>query len=183
MAEEIPARTFSPSGWPRRKPMPAVMAIRPVATTSRMRTRRSSSRCSGMRRRSREVSEPAIEPELGGAADRHHDCFARGRRPRSCRSRRWRGGSRAALQQDRARTRARLGNRLAGQHAAVEQQPLGAQSSARRPGRRRPPGAGRRRREPARARRIIRRPRRGARGRWVLKRRAAPRGRARRGTR
>ena len=62
IADEIPARMFSPSGWPRRKPIPLVNAMSPIATTSRIRTSRSSSRWSGDRRRSREARLPAIRP-------------------------------------------------------------------------------------------------------------------------
>ena len=44
MAAETPARMFSPSGLPRMTPRPKVMPTSPMATASRIRTSRSSSR-------------------------------------------------------------------------------------------------------------------------------------------
>ncbi len=62
MAAEMPARMFAPAGWPRRNPRPTVMTISTIAATRRMRTRRSSSRWSGERRRASVPSVPAIAP-------------------------------------------------------------------------------------------------------------------------
>ena len=105
IADEMPARTFSPSGWPRRKPRPLVRTMRPMATTSRIRTSRSSSRWSGDRRRSREARPPAIRPNSVAAPDGDHDRPRRGRRRRSSRSRRSNAGSRAERPADRERRR------------------------------------------------------------------------------
>ena len=76
IAAEMPARRFSPSGWPRKKPTPTVKAIRPIATTSRMRTSRSSSRWRGERRRSRDAQPAGDATELGLLPDRRHDALA-----------------------------------------------------------------------------------------------------------
>ena len=61
-AAEMPARRFSPAGLPRANPSPTVMTMRPIATTSRIFTSRSSSVWSGDRRRPRDARLWAIRP-------------------------------------------------------------------------------------------------------------------------
>ena len=62
IAAEMPASRFAPAGAPRANPSPVTITISPMATTSRIRTSRSSSACSGDRRRSTEPSPLAIRP-------------------------------------------------------------------------------------------------------------------------
>ena len=62
IAAEMPASTFAPSDWPLMNPSPETIAIRPIATTRRIRTRRSSSCWSGERRSIAPVRRPAIRP-------------------------------------------------------------------------------------------------------------------------
>ena len=62
MAAETPARMFAPASWPRANPSVVTMTMSAIATTSRIRTSRSSSAWSGERWRSRLPSPPEMRP-------------------------------------------------------------------------------------------------------------------------
>ncbi len=93
IAAEIPARTFAPSGLPRRNPAPTVMTIRPIATTRRMRTSRraraggaiAGARC--RRGRARSARTRSWSPSRSR-------CLRPDRRRQQCRRRRSSGGPR-----------------------------------------------------------------------------------------
>ena len=119
IAAEIPASRLSPGGLPRTKPSPVVIAISPIATTSRIRTSRSSSSWSGDRRRSRVARPPAIRPTSVPGAGRDDDALAA-----AADHARARVGHRPPIGQRRRRRvgggRRGLGHGLAGQDAPVE---------------------------------------------------------------
>ena len=117
----------------------------PIATTSRIRTSRSSSRWRGERRRSSDGEAAGDPADLGRRADRDDDPLAAAADDARARNR---PASRARPARSPAGIRrdpARLGDRLAGEDAPVERAARRSATAAGRPGRRPRSGAGRRR--------------------------------------
>ena len=118
MAADTPARMFSPSGLPRTTPRPKVMAMSPMATTSRILTSRSSS--SPERGASAFIALEALgdDPDLAGCPGGYDDAFSPAGDDAGSRI-----GHRMALVEGRIRAvrrdRAGLGQRLAGRAGSM----------------------------------------------------------------